>query len=102
MEQYEVVISERAYAMLGAHVRFLSQINVNAAEKLKDRVIKNIILLENAPKSFPFFEADYITPNKYHVLFVEKWFLILYQIKDHTVFVDYIIDGRQDYEWLFK
>jgi hypothetical protein len=35
-------------------------------------------------------------------IFIEKWYLILYQIKDQTVYVDYIVDCRQDYGWLVK
>lgn len=42
----------------------------------------------------------YITQNKYHKMFIEKWYLVLYQIKDDTVYVDYILDCRKDYSWL--
>ena len=35
-------------------------------------------------------------------MFVEKWYLVLYQIKGQTVYIDYIIDCRQDYRWLLK
>jgi len=35
-------------------------------------------------------------------MFVEKWYLILYQIKEQTVYVDYIVDCRQNYSWLVK
>ena len=38
--------------------------------------------------------------NKYHKMFVANWYLILYQIQDDTVFIDYILDCRQDYSWL--
>ena len=51
---------------------------------------------------FPFFEEPYIPPNKYHKMFVEKWYLVLYQIKDDTVYVDYILDCRKDYSWLIS
>lgn len=33
-------------------------------------------------------------------MFIEKWYLILYQIQDDTVYVDYILDCRKDYSWL--
>ena len=52
------------------------------------------------PERFPFLTAEFIPLNKYHKMFVEKYYLILYQIKDQTVFVDYIVDCRQDYGWL--
>jgi hypothetical protein len=58
--------------------------------------------LTEMPERFPFLEAEYTTPNKYHKMFVQKWYLILYQIKDQTVYVDYIVDCRQDYGWLLQ
>ena len=42
----------------------------------------------------------YVPKNKYHKMFIEKWYLVLYQIQDDTVYVDYILDCRQDYSWL--
>lgn len=48
------------------------------------------------PQHFPFFEELYITPNKYHKMFIEKWYLVLYQIRDDTVYIDYILDCRKD------
>ena len=52
------------------------------------------------PQRFPFFQEAYIPTNRYHKMFVAKWYLILYQIQDDTVFIDYILDCRQDYSWL--
>ena len=52
------------------------------------------------PQRFPFFDELYIPPNKYHKMYVPKWYLVLYQIRDDTVYVDYILDCREDYSWL--
>lgn len=52
------------------------------------------------PQRFPFFEEAYIPSNKYHKMFIEKWYLILYQIQDDTVYVEYIVECRKDYNWL--
>ena len=51
---------------------------------------------------YPFLCADFIPPNKYHKLYIKNEFRVLYQIKDDTVFVDWIVDCRQDYAWLMK
>ena len=58
--------------------------------------------LQTMPQRFPFFNEDYIPANKYHKLYVENWYLVLYQIKDDTVYVDWILDCRQDYSWLLR
>ena len=100
--QYKIIISAKAKEMLGMHIRFLAQINKTAATKLKNRLIEEIRSLWDFPQRYPFFNENYTPVNKYHKLYVENWYLVLYQIKDETVYVDWIIDCRQDYRWLLN
>ena len=100
--QYKTFISDRARYMLAENMQFLAQKSPTAARKVKTEIISAIRSLNQMPERFPFLETEYIPPNKYHKIVVEKWYLILYQIKDKVVFVDYIVDSRQDYWWLIK
>lgn len=100
--QNKVIVSDRARQMLAGHVRFLAQKSPNAARKIKNDLLDAIRSLQQMPQRFPFLESEFIPPNKYHKMFVEKWYLILYQVKDQTVYVDYIVDCRQDYGWLIR
>ena len=100
--KYQVIISDRAKEMLGIHVRFLAQVNKPAAIRLKNRLIDAMRSLQDMPERYPFFNENYIPANKYHKLYVENWYLVLYQIKDNIVYVDWIVDCRQDYQWLLK
>ena len=100
--QYKVVVSERARQMLAVHVRFLAQKNPSAARRTNNELMNAIRSLSTMPYRFPFLNADFIPLNKYHRMFAEKWYLILYQIRDQTVYVDYIVDCRQDYGWLVR
>lgn len=100
--QYKVIVSDRARQMLAGHVRFLAQKSPSAARKAKNDLMDAIRSLFLMPERFPFLTAEFIPLNKYHKMFVEKWYLILYQIKDQTVYVDYIVDCRQDYGWLVR
>ena len=100
--KYRVIVSDRARQMLASHVRFLAQKSPSASRKVKNELMDAIRSLHQLPEHFPFLEAEFIPPNKYHKMFVEKWYLILYQIKDQTVYVDYIVDCRQDYGWLMR
>lgn len=100
--QYKVIVSDRARQMLAGHVRFLAQKNPTAASRRKNELMDAIRSLSTMPERFPFLNTEFIPPNKYHKMFVEKWYLILYQIKDQTVYVDYIVDCRQDYGWLVR
>lgn len=99
-KKYKVIISDRAKRMLGTHIRFMTQVNKDSAVAKKKELVTAMRSLERMPQRFPFFEEPYIPPNKYHKMFVEKWYFVLYQIKDDTVYVDYILDCRKDYSWL--
>ncbi|HBG42923.1 MAG TPA: plasmid stabilization protein [Firmicutes bacterium] len=98
--QYKVLVSDRARQMLASHIRFLAQKNPAAARQTKKDLMDDVRLLQQMPERFPFLKADFIPPNKYHKMFVEKWYLVIYQVRNQTVYVDYIVDCRQDYDWL--
>lgn len=100
MLQYKVIVSRRARRMLAGHVRFLAQKNPNAARRTKNELMEAIRSLSTMPERFPFLNVDYMPLNKYHRVFVIKWYLALYQIRDQAVYVDYVVDCRQDYGWL--
>ena len=99
-KKYKVIVSDRAKRMLGTYMRFMAQSSREAAVAKKKQLMTAMRSLSQMPQRFPFFEEMYITPNKYHKMFVEKWYLILYQIQDDTVYVEYILDCRRDYSWL--
>lgn len=100
--KYKVIVSDRAKRMLGAHIRFMAEVSKEAASEKKKELMTAMRSLSQMPQRFPFFEERYITPNKYHKMFGPKWYLILYQIQDDTVYVDYILDCRKDYSWLIR
>ena len=41
-----------------------------------------------------------ITAEKYRKLLLGKRYLLIYQIKETTVYLDAVADTRQDYGWL--
>lgn len=102
IKKYKVIVSDRAKQMLGTHMRFMAQVNKEAAVKKHKEIITAMRSLFQMPQRFPFFDEMYIKPNKYHKMFIEKWYLVIYQIKDDTVYIEYIIDCRKDYSWLIR
>jgi len=102
MQQYKVKISERAKTMLGAHVKFLAQNSPSSARNVKKKFVAVIRSLSNMPERCPMFDGEFVPRNKYYKMIVDSRYLILYQIKGTTVFIDYVIDGRQDYSWLVR
>ena len=100
--KYKIIVSDRAKRMLGTHIHFIAQVSKDAAVEKKKQLMTAIRSLSQTPQRFPFFNEPYIPPNKYHKMFVEKRYLILYQIRDDTVYVEYILDCRKDYSWLAR
>ena len=102
MVRYRVIVADRAKTILGAHIRFMAQRSPNAARTTKSNILAAVCSLSEMPGRFPFFDEEHVPRGKYHKMFVENWYLVLYQIKDQTVYVDYIVDCRQDYGWLIR
>ena len=100
--KYKVIISDRAINMLQKHIAFIANVSKASAKKQKDIIIQSIKKLKEDAQIYPFFENDFIPRNKYHKLVISKRYIVLYQIKENIVYVDYIIDTRQDYQWLLK
>ena len=98
--RYKVIVSDRASSMLYRHIAFIGNVSKDSARKTKDKIISAIKKLKEDAEIYPFLENEYIPRNKYHKCVVDKRYMVLYQIKDNTVYVDYIVDTRQDYSWL--
>lgn len=98
--KYRVIISEKAAKDIADHLSFLANVSQSAASDAKKRIVEAVHSLEQMPNRYPFFEDDLIPKNKYHKMYIENWYLVLYQIRDDTVYVEYILDCRQEYRWL--
>ncbi len=101
-DQYKVFVSEQAIRMLKLNIAFIAEVNVEASSKLKKAIMDGIRSLEYMPKRYPFFNEEYMLPNKYRKMVINKYYFILYQIQDDVVNVDYILDCRKDFKWLHK
>jgi hypothetical protein len=99
-KRYEVIISDKASEMLLTHVRFLAQVSEEAAQEVAGRFTSSARSLEYFPERNPWLTDISLPINKYRKLLFSKRHLIIYQIKDNKVYIDYIVDCRQDYAWL--
>ena len=97
---YTVIISNEATQMLVSHTRFLAQVSENAALNLIAEFSKKAKSLEEFPDRNPWFSDPSIPYQKYRKLLISNRYLLIYQVKRGTVYVDYIVDCRQDYGWL--
>ena len=99
-KKYSVIIQDPATEMLLQHVNFLTQVSETAAERLAKGFMTKAKTLETMPERCPWLNATIAAPHKYRKLLFEKHYMLLFQVAEDKVFVDAIVDCRQDYAWL--
>jgi len=88
--------------MLDSHVDFLAKVSKSAAMRMMDEILEDIASLSENPQRFPIYENPFIPVSRYRKMLSAKRYLVLYEVEDSTLAVDYIVDCRQDYEWLIQ
>lgn len=102
MGSYKIIVSSQAFDMLAGHVAFVGQVNEQAALQLAVAFEEAMTSLEELPQRCPFLVDEYIPRNKYRKLLVEDRYLMIYQIIDENVYIESVVDCRQDYGWLIN
>ena len=101
-ETYQVVVSKRASGQLVSQAAFTARLEERLAYQLVEEFREVAASLRRFPYRNPVLRSDEFTTEKYRKMLFGKWYLMLYQIKGDTVLIEYVIDGRQDYQWLLK
>ena len=101
-ERYHLVVSRQAAYQLREHAAFVARLDERLALKLIDDYQAAAESLTYMPFRTPVLDSDVLPNGKYRKMFFGKWYLILYKIQGDTVHIEYVIDGRQDYEWLIE
>lgn len=97
---YKVVVSVEATQMLVSHSRFLAQVSGTAALNLIAEFEIKAKSLETFPERNPWLSNPLIRSGKYRKLLLAKRYLLVYQVKDLVVYIDAVVDCRQDYAFL--
>ncbi|WP_313341043.1 type II toxin-antitoxin system RelE/ParE family toxin [Sedimentibacter sp.] len=97
---YKVIISSGVVYMLTAHSRFIANVSENAAIQFIEEFYNKTKSLEKFPERNPFIIDPMIPDGKYRKLVIFKRYLLIYQVKGEDVYVDALLDCRQDYKWL--
>ncbi len=97
---YKVVVSVEAAQMLVSHSRFLAQVSENAALHLIAEFEEKAKSLEIFPERNPLLSDPLIPSGKYRKLLMAKRYLLVYQVKGLVVYIDAVVDCRQDYAFL--
>lgn len=95
-----VIVSDEAAQMLVSHARFLAQVSETAAQQLISEFGEKAKSLEDFPERNPWLSDPLVPPGKYRKLLMAKRYLLIYQVKGDAVYVDAVVDCRQDFGWL--
>lgn len=101
-KQFKIEVSERAKRNFGKIISYIAIENSSYARKVKAELTASIKSLCKFPERFPFLEGEFIPYNKYHKLVVKGNFIVLYIVQDDIVRVEYVVDCKQDYQWLIR
>ncbi len=100
--RYEVVVSERAARQLVEHAAFAARLE----ERLAHRLVADFRAAAGSLRHFPYrnpvLRAEPFPTEKYRKLVFGGRYLLIYQIRGERVYVEYVVDGRQDYQWLIQ
>lgn len=97
--RYKIVMSPKAKSMFVNNIRFLSFVNAEASKKLAKTIYDGIKELENMPEKFPFIDNSELPKNKYRKKVVNKNYILIYQVINETVYVDYILNCKENLNW---
>lgn len=100
--KYSVIISTQASDMLVKHAAFLALSSPEAAERLTVSFERAAYSLELFPQRCPLIEGLDLPEKLYRALLFEKRYLLVFQIKAACVYVEQVLDTRQDYRWLLS
>lgn len=93
--RYTVVVHDKAVQMLYSHIRFVANVSVSAARKLKSRLYDAFISLEKMPFRCPVYRTHNTSAN-YHQLIVGRYKIIFaVNEKNMVVSIRYILDTRR-------
>jgi len=87
--------------LLVDHAAFLAQVSKEAAERMVNEFENAADSLKIMPQRCPWLRANYIPKRTYRYLLFAKRYMLVFLIEDDKVFVEYVLDCRQDYGWLF-
>ena len=97
---YDVVISATAKDMFVQHMLHLTHRSPQKAESLRGKLLEAMQTLESFPLRHPWLSDPMIATFKYRKMVVDKRYLLIYQVRESTVYVDAVVNCRQDYKWL--
>ena len=83
--------------MLREHQKFLSKVSVKASKKLNQYFYEGVQRIIENPYGYPYFNEE----KTYRRYIFYKRYLIIYLVEKNIIYIDYIVDTRQNYFKIF-
>ena len=96
MAKYNVIVAERADKMLIRHARFLAKASKPAALRLADEFEAVLRELEENPYQFPMETDGNLPKGLYRKALFCKWYKAVFVVESQNVYLDAVLDCRQD------
>ena len=96
MANYNVIVAERADKMLIRHARFLTKVSKPAALRLADGFRDVLRELGENPYQFPVETDGNLPAGLYRKALFCKWYKAVFMVENRNVYLDAVLDCRQD------
>ena len=93
---YDIIIPEETLAMLLSHIIFLSNVSLKLAQKLRNDFFQKIEELYYSPFKYPFLNSN-IKEKTYRKINICKNYLIIYSVNENKIYINAIVNGKQNY-----
>jgi hypothetical protein len=95
MPKYKVIVSRHVAENLLMHTAFISNVSPNAAESFVLEFEDILNRLEDNPIQYQK-DTSFDNPDGYRRVLFAKWYKCLFLIEGDTVYVDSVVDCRQN------
>lgn len=95
MANYKVIVSKHVAEHLLEHVSFISNVSLIAARDFISEYEVILKRLENNPYEFQV-DTSFDNTDEYRRAIFAKWYKCLFVIKESTVYIDSVVDCRED------
>jgi hypothetical protein len=100
MAKYTVILSSRVEAQLRKHMEFLARVSIPAAKRFRAEYARILDRLENNPHQFPLETDPNLPAGLYREALFARRYKALFSIAEDTVYLDAVVDCRQQNEML--
>ena len=95
-KKYNVHITERCFNSLEKHTQFIANVSINAAENFRKEFLLTVNGLETSPARNVAVRLRIAPDLIYHRALIGKYHAILYEIQSQDIYIDLVVDLRQN------